>query len=358
MRKVRIAIASTDWSRSIFDNTGAPVSGGAGWVRLQQLRPLLSNAEVVTGTLIHNPKTGFGIADFYGRMHQNFDILILQRLMFRDLVNTIQQELQRPGRPIIINDVDDWYWGLDPANAAYELTRPEKNPTENINHYKTILQLSDVITVSTPFLRDQMQTWLKHKNVVLIENRLTISDFTVRRLNVRKPIIGWVGSTSHRSRDLEELQGFFPSSNRFHHSGHIPGAPLFATALGIDRGRVTTSPLVPPRDFAKNSFCFDIGLAPLSDIPFNHAKSWIKAIEYAASGVPFVASPAPEYIRLHETYGIGRIAHSKEEWLGHVDELKNTALRNKEASQNRDLVKDLDVKYMAQDWDALIKDIT
>ena len=38
----------------------------------------------------------------------------------------------------------------------------------------------------------------------------------------------------------------------------------------------------------------DIGIAPLSDVPFHHAKSAIKGLEYPAAGVPFIASPSPE----------------------------------------------------------------
>ena len=41
-----------------------------------------------------------------------------------------------------------------------------------------------------------------------------------------------------------------------------------------------------------------VGLVPLLDSAFNRAKSWLKGLEYAALGVPFVASPTPEYVKL------------------------------------------------------------
>lgn len=353
---MKIGIASTDWSKTIFDRTGAPVSGGAGWIRLQQVRPHLRHQSVTGSLIFHNAK-GFGIGDFYGKMHFDLDVLVMQRMMFGNLVENMQDVLSRPNRPIIINDLDDWYWGLDPANAAYELTRPSFNPAENIDHYAEILKLSDVVTVSTPFLKDQMETWLGHKHVVMIENCVTLTDFNVRRVNTKKPIIGWVGSTSHRSRDLEELHGFFDESWRFHHSGHLDGAPRFADALGITSRRVTTSPMLPPQQYARTSFRFDMGIAPLSSIDFNRAKSWIKPIEYCAAGVPFVASRAPEYVRLHETYGIGRLATTKDEWVGHMTELKDHRLRMAEARENRMLVKELDVKVMASHWRELFESL-
>lgn len=353
MKKLKVGIASTDWSRSIFDRTGAPVPGGSGWVRLQQLRPHV-NFTTVTGTLIHHKVKGFAIADHYGGIHHDCQIFVFQRLMFKDLIRTMKQEIAKPNRPTIINDVDDWYWGLDPANAAYKLTLPENNPDENVNHYKEILKLSDGLTVSTPFLEDKMKNWLGHNNVHLIENCVTVSDFNVRRMNMKRPIIGWVGSTSHRSRDLEEINGFLPPTWRYHHSGHIAGAQLFADAIGVPASKVRTAPMVPPQQYAKNSFCFDIGIAPLSDQPFNHAKSWVKLLEYASAGVPFVASPAPEYVRLHEEYGIGRIAKNREDWLDNIGELWDFKVRKEESLKQLDLVKALDVTVMASKWKAMI----
>lgn len=356
MKKIKVGIASTDWSRSIFDKTGAPVSGGSGWVRLQQLRPWV-NFQTVSGLLIHHKAKGFAVADHYGGIHHDCDVIIFQRLMFKDLVRTLKLELEKPNRPIFVNDVDDWYWGLDPANAAYDLTRPEKNPTENIDHYKEILRLSDMITTSTPFLESKMKNWLGHKNVQLIENCVTISDFTVRRVGTKRPTVGWVGSTSHRSRDLEELEGVLPETWKYHHSGHVPGAQYFADAMGIPRHKVRTSPMLPPQQYAKSSFCFDIGIAPLSDQPFNHAKSWIKLIEYASAGVPFVASPAPEYVRLQDEYKIGRIAYSPNEWVENITELMDFRARKEEASKNRELVKQLNVTAMAQKWQSVIESL-
>lgn len=351
----KIGIVSTDWSSSIVDKHGHPEPGGAGWVRLQQLRPYFAN-KTVTGPLLFSEKAGFSVAEFNGKVHMDCGVIILQRLMFGDLVDKLEYVRSMPVRPLIVNDLDDWYWGLHPDNAAFNLVDPSLNPTENINHYRRILELSDVVVVSTPFLLDKMKQWLKKTKVVMIENCVSTQLFSVRRLNLKKPIIGWVGSTSHRSNDLEELQGVFADSDRLHHSGHLDGAPLFADRVLAKHGRISVSPMYPPLEYARKAFCFDIGVAPLSNIDFNRAKSWIKMIEYAAAGVPAVASPSPEYIRLHDEYGIGRIAHSKDEWRAHINELRNTHLRNQEAKLNRDRVKELDVTKMARQWADVIQD--
>ncbi|HET6447808.1 MAG TPA: glycosyltransferase [Conexibacter sp.] len=51
---------------------------------------------------------------------------------------------------------------------------------------------------------------------------------------------------------------------------------------------------------------YDVGLAPLADIPFNHARSSIKVKEYAALGRPWLASPVGPYAGLGEKQG-GRL---------------------------------------------------
>ena len=127
-----------------------------------------------------------------------------------------------------------------------------------------------------------------------------------------KPIIGWMGSTAHRSGDLQILKGYaqrMAHKVSWHHTGHIdlPNVPKFWDEIGLHAGSVTRTPFLKPKDL-KNGMKFDIGIVPLNNIPFNSAKSWIKGIEYAAGGIPFVASSLDEYVRLHQEYNIGILA--------------------------------------------------
>ena len=48
---------------------------------------------------------------------------------------------------------------------------------------------------------------------------------------------------------------------------------------------------------------FDIGIVPLADVPFNRGRSNVKAREYAAAGVPWLASPVGPYEHLGEEQG-------------------------------------------------------
>lgn len=51
---------------------------------------------------------------------------------------------------------------------------------------------------------------------------------------------------------------------------------------------------------------FDIGIAPIADVPFNRSRSDIKLKEYAIAGVPWLASPIGPYADLGERQG-GRL---------------------------------------------------
>jgi glycosyltransferase involved in cell wall biosynthesis len=83
---------------------------------------------------------------------------------------------------------------------------------------------------------------------------------------------------------------------------------------------------------------FDIGIAPLADLPGNRARSDIKLKEYAASGVPWLASPVGPYRELGEAQG-GLLVPDNG-WFDALDRLvtdrvvRETLARNAEAWAN------------------------
>jgi hypothetical protein len=103
---------------------------------------------------------------------------------------------------------------------------------------------------------------------------------------------------------------------------------------------------------------FDIGIAPLTDIPFNHAKSWIKPLEYVAAGIPFVASKSPEYKRFQKRYGVGRFANKAADWMKHFNGLSNPEVRQSEALVNWEAAQSLDVKQGALRLTKILESVT
>jgi glycosyltransferase involved in cell wall biosynthesis len=277
----------------------------------------------------------------------------MQRYMGRDVPDLIS--MARSNGQRIINDVDDWFWGISEKNAAANFIDPNKNLRSNVDHYRRTLEASDLVTVSTLFLKEQIEAW--GVPVRLIPNRVSAHMFSRRRHREGKPVVGWVGSTAHRSGDLDILREPFAKIDgavSFHHTGDHPFHASFSDEVGLAADSVSVTPMLSPFEYP-GGFTFDIGVVPLVDIPFNSAKSGIKGLEYAAAGIPFVASPLPEYIRLRDEYGIGRIASSASEWVEHIEELFDPAVRAAEADRQHELVlKHFHVKDMAKDFDDVV----
>jgi hypothetical protein len=100
---------------------------------------------------------------------------------------------------------------------------------------------------------------------------------------------------------------------------------------------------------------FDIGLVPLTDIPFNHAKSFLKGIEYAAGNIPFVASALPEYQILAKS-GVGRVAGTPDEWVRHLTELLDYRTRKREAAVQRETVlREHTIRARASEWNEVFQ---
>jgi hypothetical protein len=266
------------------------------------------------------------------------------------------QKAQAAGQKVI-NDVDDWYWGLHPNNNAYKATDPKFNPECNRDHYKKTLLASDLVITSTPFLANELSSW--GCNVELVRNSVELDKWNVTSQN-EKPTIGWVGSTSHRSGDLETLRGVlnpFIERNdlKFHHGGWMEGTAHPAELIGIDPERCTHTPLCQIELYPQHFKFLDVSIVPLNKIPFNEAKSFIKGIESAAAGKPFIAQDAGEYKFLYEEYGIGRVARRPKDWIKHLNDLLDYDLRVEEGLRNRELVESLDIKKNWTSWrDAIL----
>jgi glycosyltransferase involved in cell wall biosynthesis len=286
------------------------------------------------------------------------DVVILQRVMHDGLANTIKAA--RANGQIVINDLDDWYWGLDPSNEAFHHSHPKNNTQENTRFYASTLAASSLLTVSTPYLRDRIARRV-HCPMVVIPNYVDLARFTPVTQTEGVPTFGWAGSTAHRSGDIETLRGvikgFVESGQiKIHHSGSHPGAPSFAAGVGLDVDQVGLTERVQFFDYPK-LLHFDVGLIPLRDAPFNHAKSDIKGLEYAASGIPFIASALSAYRELYEQWSPDPgffLAKRGYNWIKGIEALTDYETRLRYQSFVLDWVKQRDISYGVQAWKDLL----
>jgi len=73
--------------------------------------------------------------------------------------------------------------------------------------------------------------------------------------------------------------------------------------LRLKHPRYTYRQWIPLDRLIEHGRSFDVGFAPLVDNPFNRARSNVKLKEYAAAGVPWLASPVGPYAGMGEHEG-------------------------------------------------------
>lgn len=353
---MKIGFVSGDFLPAHKASDGIHHWGGSGWARFGQYVEWLEHfkKDVVVGVLTWK-EDRFFVRDQHEELH-NVDVIFMQRLMHDTLAEHIYKA--RSIGQVIVNDLDDWYWGLDPANDAFLSSHPKTNPRENRDHYKKVLASSTLVTVSTPYLADRIKSFV-HCPIVLHENTVDVERFNQRKHTSSSiPVVGWVGATSHRSSDLEIMKGvinplLINNEIKFQHSGRYASAPSVASKLGLHDDQVLVMDAVDARDYP-SLLNMDIGIAPLRDTPFNHAKSDIKLLEYSASGIPWVGSSLSAYESLRKNWGIGRTASKPSQWLKHLRDLRDPFRRASEGDALREAVLSRDISLGAHRLNSLI----
>ena len=327
---------------------GTLLPGGCAYYR--QMLPRNVVPDAAFGQPAWTAQHGFGVRGKDGKATFGFDVVVFKHLMERWIPEQMRQA-QALGQRIIV-DVDDSYQDLNPDNIAYHATNPEQNRVRNRDVHEQVVLAADMVTVSTPYLYELYAD--RHPNVRLVRNGVNPNQFPPHKHTSRKPLVGWVGSIQWRSGDVETCRDWLPGfldehDLQFLHSGHMPDAQSFAALSGVDPARMLVAGMLPLTHY-HNLLQMDIGLVLLADIPFNEAKSTIKGLEYAASGIPFVAQALPEYTRL-AGMGVGSVASTPAEWRAQLLPLLDYSTRRKRAAEYRRLaLRDHSITARAAEW--------
>jgi hypothetical protein len=356
MSQPNIAVITGDWSFGV-----KPLQpGGCGWYRAAlPTKQLIGRGWAAALGLPAFNHDGFGVIQDSGGAIHGFDLVLIKILMHRDMV-VAMQHAKKAGQTLVV-DIDDFYPGLVESNQAYHFTDPSKSKNVNRDFYYQVIDLADHLTVATQGLYDYYSR--SHPSVHLIRNGIDFERWKPKKVRDRKPTIGWVGGIPWRSNDIETTSNWLPGLLKdndlmFHHSGHIQGHKNFWDLAGIDINRVTVSPMMVILDYPQMFDNIDIGIVPLNDIEFNTlGKSALKGMEYAASGIPFVAFATPEYERLAQL-GVGRVARTDQEWSTHMTELLDFETRKREVKKNyKNLIKAHSMTQRGQEWHSFLSSL-
>lgn len=229
----------------------------------------------------HGWQAGYGLS--FPEDHDP-DIIVGQRL---DQPPMAEFWRKLAGDYKLVYEVDDNPFALDPVNW---LARPMFGNDEIRQAMRDCAAASHMVTVTTEPLAEVFREF--NNNVVVLPNRIPALLLAHERKRHEVLTIGWLGGASH-GRDLALIaQAWRDAVDEHEARGHFVGME-YLNMLRPRRFDWTRWISDPADCFA--AVDFDIGLAPLSDHPFNDCKSPIKVMEYAALGVPCVASDHPVY---------------------------------------------------------------
>jgi hypothetical protein len=203
-----------------------------------------------------------------------FDLVFMQR-PFHEMALQMAEYLKGLKIPLWV-DYDDNLFEVPRGIQPYDLfTRPDIQ--KNI---RTLLSMANVVTVSTAHLKESLTKY--NKNIIVIKNAIDLDTMGERNINEKKNIVMWRGSKTHIIDVMyvqEHMRKIYNDCDwRFVFMGF--------DNFWLSGDRYTYLKAVDPFKYyqmlkAMNISCMQV---PLIDIPFNHSKSNIAAIEGTWAG--------------------------------------------------------------------------
>jgi glycosyltransferase involved in cell wall biosynthesis len=167
-----------------------------------------------------------------------------------------------------------------------------------------LVQMADVVTVPTPLLVERYRQY-GAEHVEVIENYVPDAAVGARApSNGERVVVGWLAGNEHHV-DVERLP-LRDAFERLLDAYEQLRIRTIGVSLKLRHERYEHVRRVHFFDLPSAQAEFDVGIAPLADIPFNAGRSNIKVKEYAALGRPWLASPVGPYAGLGEKQG-GRL---------------------------------------------------
>jgi glycosyltransferase involved in cell wall biosynthesis len=312
--------------------------GGSGCAYYRMLAPLGELAA-------HGHDVVFGDAGDDGHPHTltlkdllGYDVVIAQRWNKHEGLQ-VWRRARTPASRLVF-ELDDDLWSVTPENwVAYQLyQRPDIR--DAVEHAAAV---ADLITVTTEPLAEVLREVSGNDRVAVLPNCVPAWALELPREEHPRPRIGWTGGASH-GVDIgliaEPARRFL---KRFPGWDFVSGGTDYRDTIRAPADRMSYTDWVKvcddPEGFYR-AIDYDIGLAPLHETVFARSKSGIKVLEYAARGIPAIASDCEAYRPVIEHGVTGFLVKRDHEWLSYMSELAaDPVLRAKMGEAARDLVR-------------------
>jgi hypothetical protein len=210
----------------------------------------------------------------------------------------------------------------------------------------------DLVTVPSDDLADRFEQ-AGARNVAVIDNYLPGEFGRVAPVGHDGLAIGWHALPTH-AIDVEPLR-LGATLRRVLVTHEDVRVVTLGIDLALDHERYHCEQFVPVQELTRWLVELDVGIAPLTDTPFNRARSDVKLREYAAAGVPWLASPVGSYAHRGAREG-GRLVED-DAWFDAIDALIRSRRERAKLAKRAKAWADLETMWnMAGVWERTFQD--
>jgi hypothetical protein len=236
-----------------------------------------------------------------GELVTGCDALHIHRVHEEDVLEIVRHARRRG--IVVVYDNDDDMRAIPRNNAAHKEYGGFAGDRA-LREIRRLLQQADLAIASSDPIADRFREY-GASHVQTIENY--VPDATLEATappNGEQLVAGWLAGNEHHI-DVEQMPLREQVGQALDAHPQLVVETL-GVPLGLRHERYRHVKRVDFFDLPSKLAEYDVGLAPIADIPFNRARSNIKVKEYAALGRPWLASPVGPYAGLGEKQG-GRL---------------------------------------------------
>jgi glycosyltransferase involved in cell wall biosynthesis len=218
-------------------------------------------------------------------------------------------EVAKASGAAVVWDNDDDMGSVPKGTPAYRVHGGVRWQ-QRLREMRWIFRRADLATAPSRALVERLRHY-GAAHVELIENHVPDQFLRARGGRPHDGVtIGWIAGLEHQL-DVERLPIRAVLQRLLDERPEVR-VVTFGLGLGLSSERCRSIDVVALAELANETASFDVGIAPIADIDFNRARSNIKLKEYAAAGVPWLASPTGPYLGLGEQQG-GRLV-ADDQW--------------------------------------------
>jgi hypothetical protein len=216
-----------------------------------------------------------------------------------------------------------------------------------------MLPQMDLVTTTSASIAERYRS-LGARDVEVIPNYLPSGIGATQPVRRDGLVIGWHACDEHewdrRALGIDEMLRDVLAAHE--HAQMV----TVGIELDLPASRYTRVPHVVLPELFNHLAGFDIGIAPLADIPFNRNRSDVKVREYACAGVPWLASPIGPYKGYGREEGGSLVADG--EWFDALDRLiRSSSERSRQRKRARKWAKGQVMDQMVDQWEDLLFDV-